>query len=357
MAISSGVGVHAAWLSVGGSTFPIEHGTVEQNGSNQSSTFTADLPMNTEGALEALASLGGNTASIIVESQGQTATLVTGEIDSVEVDFIDTTIKVSGRDQSAQLHDNKTSEKWVNLPGSNIVQQLAGRVGLNVQADASSLMAGKYVNIDFARVTDGISYAGAIHKLAEFDSARWWVKNGTLYYQSQDNPSGVYTLNYSYGPPIISDCLQLKLTRNVQASKDINVTVKSWHPRQKQVFTGQSNASGLGGALNYVFHIPNLTQDHAQQHAQAKANEISRNALTLEAEVVGDTSIDIAMDLELSGTGFFDGIFQMDKIHHAFGIDGYTMNITAKTKNPPGGEGGGDSGGSDGGSSGGDSSE
>jgi hypothetical protein len=328
MAISSGVGPHSAWLSINGGMFPIEHGTVEQTSTRKSATFSADIPLNWPGALGALASLGANTATIIVNG----SPLIVGEIDSAEFDLITSTmIRVSGRDQGAKLHENKTAEKWTNKLGSDIATDLAGRVGLGVQADSSMLKAGKLVNIDFAKLTDGISYAAAIQKVAELDGARWWVKNGILNYQSQQNPAGTYPISYSAGPPIVSDALSLRIKKNIQAGKQLNVTVKSWHPKKKQVFTGQAQGGGAnGGSLNYVYHIPSLDQDHVNQYAKAKAKAHSRHGTTIDAEVCGDPSIDVAMALVLSGTGYFDGQYLIDAVSHKFGMGGYTMTITAK---------------------------
>jgi hypothetical protein len=148
-----------------------------------------------------------------------------------------------------------------------------------------------------------------------------------------DNPAGVFTLNYvppTPESPEIADFLHLTIKRNVQAGKNINVTVKSWHPKKKQNFIGSSNVEGTSGNQSYVYHIPNLLQQHVEQHARAKANEHARHELTLETEVVGDPSVDIAMDLQLTGTNYFDQSYQMDHIHHEFGMTGHTMAITAR---------------------------
>ena len=91
-----------------------------------------------------------------------------------------------------------------------------------------------------------------------------------------------------------------------------------------------SNVRGSGGNQAYVYHIPNLLPQHVQQHARAKANEHARHELNLDAEVVGDPTIDIAMDLRLTGTTYFDQSYQMDHIHHEFGMSGHVMTITAR---------------------------
>jgi hypothetical protein len=43
-----------------------------------------------------------------------------------------------------------------------------------------------------------------------------------------------------------------------------------------------------------------------KQYAEKKANEHTRHEYTIRAECVGDPSIDVAMSLQLNGTGYFD---------------------------------------------------
>jgi hypothetical protein len=338
MAITLGAGAHFAWLETNGGTFPIEHGTADQHAQRKTSEFSVELPLNYPGAYDALQS--ATTGSVIVSSLAGSGTLVSGNLKEIDFDLIGTKIRVTGHDEGSALHDVKSSENFTNQTGSQIVSTIAGRLGLGVVTNVSdSLMAGKMLKQDYARITDGVSYAGLIHKLAELDGARWWVNQGTLYYVASNTPEGSYSINYNPGPPIQSDCLQLRIIRNVPADQTINVTVKSWHPLQKQVFTGTGTAGSGNGTLNYIYHAPNLLQDHVQQYAQAKANEHARHAITIEAEVVGDPAINVAMGLNVNGTGGFDGQYEIDEIRHTFGMEGYTMIIVAKGTNG-GGAGG-----------------
>jgi phage protein D len=337
MAVSSGVGPHFAFIAVNGTNYPVTDGHVCQQKKKTTSDFHVTVPMSYPGALEALIGLQKSTpVSILVSTRGEQATLLTGTALKIMPSFIKRTISVSGQDQSSALHQMKVSQKFQNMTGSQIVQQLAAQAGLSVQADSSALMAGKIVNTDYARLADNVSIAQVIHKLAEFDGARWFVQNGTLFYQLQDNPQGTYTLNYvppTPGNPMQSDCLELNFTINVLALGGGMVTVKSWHPRQAQAFQGQATFGNGGGNTNYTFHVPNLMQDHAQQHAQSKANEIGMNAVTVYARVVGDPTINVAMDLQVNGTGTsLDSTYSFDSITHEFGMGGHTMHLGARTK-------------------------
>ena len=333
MAITSGAGPHAAWLTVDGSTIPIEHGEVSQSAKLRSSSFRAAVPLSYPGAAAALANLGDNNATITVMTRGQTATLITGEVDLTDFDFIARVINVSGRDKSAKLHDNKTSEKWLNKMPSDIVQDLIGRIGLSGNVTSSSLMAGKQLQQDYVHLSDNVSYAYVIHKLAQFDGARWWVDaNGNFNYVPLGTQQGAYSIAINQDfEPISSDCMVLRVQRNVQAGKTIAATVKAWHPKKKQVFSYTSNVEGNGGPINFNYHMPNLLQDHVTKHAQSQAAEKARHELTVMATVVGDPSVSAGMGLQLSGTDYFDQTFDIDTVHHEFGMSGHRTSITARS--------------------------
>jgi hypothetical protein len=332
MAITSGVGPHFAWLNVDGAQLPIEHGSVSQQAKRKTSSFSVVVPMSYPGAQDALASLGDNDATIVVSTRGQTATLMTGEVDTTDFDYIDRTIRVGGRDKSAKLHDNKSSEKWVNKKPSEIVQDLIGRVGLSGNVAASAIMAGKKLEQDFVHLSDNISFAYIIHKLAQLDGARWWVDaNGQFHYEPLGNPQGIYSIFINQdSEPISSDCMVLRVNRNVQAGKSIKATVKAWHPKLKRVFSFTSNVEGNGGPIEYNYHIPTLQQEHVEKYAKSQAEEKSRHELTVHATVVGDPSVQAGMGLQLSGTNYFDQVYDIDTVHHEFGMSGHRTSITAR---------------------------
>lgn len=335
MAITSGAGPHAAWLNVDGTALPIESGGVNQRKTRKSSSFSVTVPMSWPGALETLATVGDNTTTITCLTRGMTGTLFTGECDTPEFDFIARVIRVSGRDKSRLLHDNKTSEKWLNKKGSDIVQELAGRVGLPVQVDGSVLMAGKKLHQDYVRLSDNISFASIIHKISEFDGARWWIDpQGTLHYQLSNEPSGIVSLNYAQptpANPMFGDFIHLSIRRSIPAGRSIKVSVKAWHPKKKQVFEYESNVEGNGGPTSYKYHIPVYDQDTVKQHAKSAASSAARHELTVHATVVGDPNINPGMGLQLNGTRFFDQLFELDDVHHQLGMSGHTTSLTARS--------------------------
>lgn len=330
MAISSGVGPHFAVANVNGSNLPIISGQASCTATKKSATFSATIPLSYAGARSTLAFLGDNTTSILVSTRGQQVALITGEIDNVEFDYIGRTISISGRDASAKLHKTKSSEKFVNQTPAQVIQTIASRVGLSAAVDAIALQAGRYINTDWVKLTDGVSYASVLHKLCEFMGAHWWVTGSALNVKSTQSAVSPYRINFSDANGVVSDALQLRVRRNVQAGKPISVTVKSWNPRQAKAFVGSSTVGGNGTTQNYVYHLPNVSQDHANQHAKAKASDHARHELEVSAELVGDPSIDVSQPLQLIGTEFAQ-TFKMDSVSHSFGMAGHTMQISAKS--------------------------
>lgn len=330
MAISSGVGPHSAWVNVNGSSFPVFDGSVDLAATKKSATFCAKIALGLPGVEAALANLGDNTTTITVMTRGQQATLVTGETDDVDFDYIGGVVSLTGRDAAAKLHTMKSSEKWANKQPGDIIQDIAGRVGLSPQIDALAIKAGRIIQIDFTKLTDGISYGSVVHKLAEFMGAHWYVSGSKLMVKINGSTGAPYVLNYSAGPPKVADVLSLHVRRNVQAGKSIKTTVKSWHSRKKTAYVGTSTIGGNGSTQEYIYHVPSLTQDHADQHAKAKAKDHARHEIEVTAEVVGDPSITVDQPLQLNGTAFAQS-FAIDSIGHKFGINGHTMTINAKS--------------------------
>jgi hypothetical protein len=279
MAITQGVGPHYAWLTAGGVTLPIKEGSVNQSALRKSAKFHVQIPMSYPGAEDALANISDNSCTITCQTRGVTGNLLTGEINDIDFDRIGRTITVNGSDESAKLHSNKTSEKWQNEMPSDIVSDLVGRLGFSSNVTSSAVAAGKQLQQDFVKLSDNVSFAYVIHKLAELDGARWFVDpNGMFHYVPFGTNIGTYsiTVNQDQGP-ISADCLSLRIRRNLQAAKDICVTCKSWHPRKKQVFQGQATIGGsVNGTLNYNFHVPTWDEQHAQQFAKSHAIEKAR---------------------------------------------------------------------------------
>lgn len=334
MAITSGVGKHSAWLNAGGGRFLIQRGDVKLSAQRKSSEFCCLIPMSAEGAYDTLAQIGGDEPiTIEVMTRGQNTTLFSGSIDEVSFDYIGRTMRVKGRDKSSGLHGNKSSEKWVNKSTTDIIRELIGRIGLVGKFDDMQNMAGKILEQDFVKLSDNVSYAYVIHKLAERDGARWWVDaQGVFHYAPIGSTRGTYSIYVDQNSrPIRSDCLHLRVAHNKEAAKTVNVDLKAWHPKDKKVYRHTAVIPGFGGTKRYSYHIPTLKQDQVEAHAKAQANEKARHELKVSATVVGDPSVAAGMGLSLKGADYYDQTFDIDTVVHEFGMSGHTSHITARS--------------------------
>jgi phage protein D len=273
------------------------------------------------------AGLTDNSGSISIDG----VSLVSGEWDAWRIGYGESIVQMTGRDSSVSLHEKKSSEKFSNQKRSEIVNTIAQRNGFQAQVAQATLMAGKLFQIDWAKLTDGVSDAAILHKLAELSGARWWVKNGTLYFKGKGDISSNYIVRYQGGEPAAGDFLQLHVGINCQAGKTISVNVKSWHQKKKQTISSTKTVKGhIGKTLTYNYRAPGLEQDHADDLAKNKADEHARHEVEAKLNLVGDPSIDVGMGLQLIGTAFA-GTFEIDHICHTINEHGYTMQITAKS--------------------------
>jgi hypothetical protein len=331
MAISSGVRAPRALIKIGGQSFEVLSATVSQEATKQSATMTVECALNEfPGGDKFFADLSDNTAEMTIDG----VQLIEGEWDTCIINYDHTTVSLSGADTSAKLHEKKSSEKFTNQTREQIVETIAQRNGLSAQVVIATLMAGKLWQIDWAKLTDGVSDAAILHKLAELSGARWWVKTGTLYFQDKVTVQSTYEVRYQSGglsEPSSGDFISMYISLNLQAEKDITVTVKSWHQKKKLTVSSSTTLNGsISGNLTYDYRTPGLEQDHADDLANNKANELARHRIQIDVRVVGDPLIDIGQGLQLIGTAFAQTL-NMDRIYHSIDDHGYIMDITART--------------------------
>lgn len=361
MAISTGVRPHQAWIEAGGHRFPVIEGSCSLTASEESGTFSCAVAM--DGAEDAFANPSALAASVIVSAGTGEQTLIKGELDEAEFDYILRRITVHGRDASAKLHQTKINESWQNKKPDEIIKDVAKKAGLdNVAIDIQGkLKAGRNWDKDWNKLADNVSASSVVHKMCEMLGARWWVdKDGKLHVS--DKGKGSYSVTYTDTPIIQSDAKHLVVRLNYQASKKIEVTVKSWHQKKKKVIEKKktvplpprrpTSLGGTGGSaefpastgsgtptpptkpadlgkLAYDYSIGNLDDDHAGDYAGKLADQHASSELEFNITCVGDPACVAGMRLELQGTAFAQTL-DIYRVDHHFGGSGYTMTITAR---------------------------
>lgn len=279
-------------------------------------------------------------------------TLILGNADDITIDLLKRTVEVSGRDLTSTLIDAKTTEKFQNLTASQIVSKLATRRGLTPVVTATSTRAGKYYEIDHARLTSEQSEWDLLSWLAFEENYIVFVKGRELHFQpkptSSDKP---YVLQWQWpddkrGYPIFNG-KTLSFSRNLTLAKDVIVTVKSWNSKSGKAFTKTVRATHnkntvlagaaqpTGDAQTYSYTIPGMTPEQALQRAQSLLREITQHEVRLSATMPADNFLSITSVVQVTGTNTaLDQVYFPDNIVRTMSIDeGYAMSVTGKNHN------------------------
>jgi len=268
-----------------------------------------------------------------VAMDGASASLVTGEVDQVELDAIRRLVFLSGRDLTARLVEARTQESFSNRTASEIATLLAQRRGLSADVAATGTTVGRYWQLQRDRVTlDQFSRATTewdlLVTLAGLEGFDVWVSGTTLHFR----PARAAT-----GPGFVlrpADVTGLKLERALTLARDIEVVVKSWNARQQQAFirTARRRGPAAGEVQRHVFIVPNLTPDDALKLAQRRLEELTRHERVAVAEMPGELAMMPRMQLRLDGTGTdFDQDYWIDEVDRSLHTGrGFTQTVRAR---------------------------
>jgi len=246
--------------------------------------------------------------------------------------------------------DAKTTEKFQNLTSSQIAELLAKRHGLTPVVVATKTKAGKYYEIDHARLTDERSEWDLLTYLAHEERYVVYLKGKELHFEPQPEESqNPYVLRWE--PPVedrgfpIFNGKSISFSRNLTVAKGVVVTVRSWNAKNKKAFSvtysthkakGTAPGKASPPAQNYYFTIPGLTPEQALQRAQAKHREITQHEMRLSFSMPADNVLQTTDIIRVEGTDSpFDQTYYPESINRAMSLsDGYTMTGSAKNVSP-----------------------
>lgn len=273
-----------------------------------------------------------------------------GKVDDFDYDPVRNTVEISGRDLTAALIDAKTTEKFQNLTATQIAERLAKRHRLTPVVVATKAKAGKYYEIDHARLTDERSEWDLLTYLAHEERYVVYVRGKELHFEPQPEKSqNPYVLRWE--PPVedryfpILNGKSLKFSRNLTVAKGVVVTVRSWNAKNKKAFSvtypthmakGTAPGKSSPPAQNYYFTIPGLTPEQALQRAQAKHREITQHEMRVSFSMPADNILRATDIIRVEGTNTpFDQTYYPESIVRAMSSpDGYTMTGSAKNVSP-----------------------
>jgi hypothetical protein len=333
----------AGFLSVGGQNMLCARLTVTKTGKRRGDTFHAEIPIDAAGGLSESfwASQDSIQAAAIFSAGGQTQSVITGSVDELSIDWINRSVQLSGRDNSAMLTQGRVNTQYVNKTSAEIVKDLAMQNNLQAQISLSKGddVSKKY-DIDTVHLILNRTPFEAISILAEREGVRWFVDGMTLYFGPVQS-GGTYQIEYQ-GPQngyMTANVQMLTTKRNLVAAQTVESTAKSWHQKDKMLYQSTAKAAGAHGSqkalLGYNLHYPGMNQQEVETLAKTRANEAIRHEMCVEISMPGDLSLDVTQQIQLTGTGtVFDQTYDVDELIFDFesGEEGFFgMNITGKS--------------------------
>lgn len=345
--MSSGVArAPRALLVVNGQQVAVTECQVNQTAYRQTDTFSAKIPLDgTPGFDESFWSNLTKIAVSVLATNDANApgfvTLFTGNVDEIAIDWFARVAEVSGRDNSAQLLETKTTEQFPNQSTAELVKTIASRVGLT--ADVSVPNDGQNVGLTYKdtydRITDQDVLFNVLVRLAQREGCTFFATGTTLVFKPADQLGGSSYPVYYQRPTAQSfaagNFMRLRTTRNCVLAKTLTVTVNSWRLKQKaSIKSAFKSSGGVDGNVDYTYRAPNLTKQQADKIAESRLNEATSREKTVEIEMPGDVAASTTMTLALSGTLTpFDQSYIISGILHAFEQkSGYRMTIAARSK-------------------------
>lgn len=336
-------------VAVNGASIPVLEASVHVSVRQSADTFFCKLPLDNSAGLDE--EFWSDTAPIPVKilgtndfNSGSYTTLLVGQVDRPQITLHDRIVEIIGRDLTASLTDSSaTTEQFKNQNDEDVIQTLAGRVGLTVQfsadADSPPTKAGLQYGEDFNLISSLDTPWNVIVALARKSGRIAFVKGTTLYVQPIDaDTTGTFTVNYQRPSPDAkpsSTAVMLTCSRDLNIAKTLQVEHQSWQQKQGKTVTSkfQSKSSSKDTAI-LRFRGANLTKQQQDRIAKSRLRETMTHERQVAIDMPGDVTINPLNELQLTGTGteFDQGYLFTDIVHRFDRNGGYQMTINAHSQ-------------------------
>jgi hypothetical protein len=280
------------------------------------------------------------------------------EVSDIEVDQDQGTIAVSGNDLMCRLIRTKTVDSYRNLTSSQIVTKIAQQNGLAADVDPTTTPAGRFYSADFDKLNQDGGFSKTTNQfdlcveLAKYEGYNLWVTGTTLHFKkAEPESSDPWVINVpapqrAGGTTIvgISNAIGLRLKRSYTLAKDIAVTVKSYSSQAGRFVSGSYGATKNSGngrnstIQQFVFSIPNLSQQQCLTYAKNKLAEITRNERVISWSEPMSTILTPRNIVQLTGGGVMTDwqqrYFVISITRHVAFDGGATMEVQARNHSP-----------------------
>jgi len=296
----------------------------------------------------------GFPANVNNYTKDQLTSLIEGQVDEVEIDFVNRKYILTGRDLTAKFIDNKTTNKFPNLTSSQIVQKFAKEQGLSSDVTPTNTLAGVYYAGDRAAMTAELPEWDLITFLSQQENFIAYIEGTTLHFHpapsQNDTPYLIrynQALNDGEAAYTSFNGISLNAFRSLTVARDVIVIVRSWNNASKKAFNVRvrrtpnkktflaSQAQPIGDAQVYTYTKPGLSKEQALNLAQQYLREKSQHERKIEAEIIPDVSLKKTSVIKLSGTNTdFDQIYFTYSINREITPTDFRMVIEAKNHSP-----------------------
>lgn len=280
-------------------------------------------------------------------SLGALTQLIVGPIDRPETALMKGVLTVTGRDYSGALIETILESVDTNMTSSEIAQKIvSNHEALSGQITPTTQKIGAFYNNQYAQLRINMSEWDALMRLAQFEGFIVLMLGKTLYFGPRPDTDNAdpyilkVTMPGTPGPPLRSNMVDLTLSRSLTFARDIKVQVLSEnHMTGVSVKASAQSVNtvraGRGGnkvpAQQFVYKDkPNLTQDQAQQRANAILYQMSQQERIADFVMPGDPTLTVQTVVQITGTGAADQRYYVDRLEHELvvtrsGKPGYTL--------------------------------
>lgn len=275
----------------------------------------------------------GGEIQVILADGDERATLVYGEITSVEPDLnpqMLSTLTVRGYDRSHRLHRQRVTKSYQQITDSDLARQLAGASGLSAQVTATSEV------YPYLLQTNQTNWEFLIERARRI-GYRVWVENRTLHFKPP--PASPPATTVEWGLDLAEFRARLSTIEQVN-----EVTVRAYNPKTKQAIVGVAGspsdqldigAPQNGGAAaqtahsvqgkQVIVHHPVYSQGEANKLAQAVLDQTNMGYIQAEGLATGRPALASGNLVTISGLGArFNGSYLITRALHRWNAHGYT---------------------------------
>ena len=332
------------------------------NGYYQADTFTVQFPLSQPGVKDPWLYDGSGWWSELTDveiiiydgypkdpasySISDLTLRIQGRADTIELDPIRKTVRVTGRDYTSKLTDLKVAPPDQNSTASDVALAYAEQFELEANVTKTEEKIGAYYQIDHVNLKVEKTAWDIICNLAHQEQFIVYVSGQTLNFIPPPPPDQAMRLAVDDSQLITTGpAPSINFSRSLTLSHGIVVYVRSWNQKQKKGFTvyarlkrskdpvTKKNQPLTGEEQVYTYTFPNLTMDQAQQKANAYLSSISRHEVKFTADdMPGDPYLDPFQPVlwRFHGTQF-EQIYYLESIVRSFDFEnGYKMSLRGK---------------------------